>query len=95
MYDNDISQHKVPKHVAIIMDGNGRWARQRGKLRINGHRAGTEAVKKAVKFAVENEIQSLTLYAFSSENWNRPKTEISALTELFTWFLDHEIKNLN
>ncbi|MGP1931511.1 MAG: polyprenyl diphosphate synthase, partial [Arsenophonus sp. ET-DL12-MAG3] len=95
MYDNDISQHKVPKHVAIIMDGNGRWARQRGKLRINGHRAGTEALKKAVKFAVENEIQSLTLYAFSSENWNRPKTEISALTELFTWFLDHEIKNLN
>ncbi|MFP3036539.1 MAG: polyprenyl diphosphate synthase [Arsenophonus sp.] len=95
MYDNDISQHKVPKHVAIIMDGNGRWAKQRGKLRINGHRAGTEALKKAVKFAVENEIQSLTLYAFSSENWNRPKTEISALTELFTWFLDHEIKNLN
>uniref|UniRef100_A0A3B0MAW9 Ditrans,polycis-undecaprenyl-diphosphate synthase ((2E,6E)-farnesyl-diphosphate specific) n=1 Tax=Arsenophonus endosymbiont of Trialeurodes vaporariorum TaxID=235567 RepID=A0A3B0MAW9_9GAMM len=95
MYDNDSSQQRIPRHVAIIMDGNGRWAKQHGKLRIKGHRAGTEAVQKAVKFAVENEIQSLTLYAFSSENWNRPETEVSALMELFTWFLDDAVKNLN
>ncbi|MFV9997677.1 MAG: polyprenyl diphosphate synthase [Arsenophonus endosymbiont of Dermacentor nuttalli] len=94
MYD-DSSQHRLPKHVAIIMDGNGRWAKEHGKLRIKGHRAGTVAVQKAVKFAVENHIQSLTLYAFSSENWNRPETEVSALMELFTWFLGDEVKNLN
>ncbi|MFP3013421.1 MAG: isoprenyl transferase [Arsenophonus sp. NC-QC1-MAG3] len=95
MYDNHSLQQRIPKHVAIIMDGNGRWAKQHGKLRINGHRAGTEAVQKVVKFAVKNEIQSLTLYAFSSENWSRPETEVTALMELFTWFLDDEVKNLN
>ncbi|MGP1958460.1 MAG: polyprenyl diphosphate synthase [Arsenophonus sp. NC-CH8-MAG3] len=95
IYDNDSLQKRIPKHVAIIMDGNGRWAKQHGKLRINGHRAGTEAVQKVVKFAIKNEIQSLTLYAFSSENWSRPETEVSALMELFTWFLDDEVKNLN
>lgn len=95
MYDNDSTQQRIPRHVAIIMDGNGRWAKLHGKLRIKGHRAGTEAVQKAVKFAIENEIQSLTLYAFSSENWSRPETEVSALMELFTWFLDDEVKNLN
>ncbi|MGP1953729.1 MAG: polyprenyl diphosphate synthase, partial [Arsenophonus sp. NC-QC1-MAG3] len=86
MYDNHSLQQRIPKHVAIIMDGNGRWAKQHGKLRINGHRAGTEAVQKVVKFAIKNEIQSLTLYAFSSENWSRPETEVTALMELFTWF---------
>ncbi|MGP1931347.1 MAG: isoprenyl transferase [Arsenophonus sp. ET-YP4-MAG3] len=95
MYDDNKSQHQIPRHVAIIMDGNGRWAKQRGKLRIKGHRAGTEAVQKTVKFAIENEIQSLTLYAFSNENWSRPETEVTALMELFTWFLDNEVKNLN
>ncbi|WP_256388163.1 polyprenyl diphosphate synthase [Arsenophonus endosymbiont of Aleurodicus dispersus] len=89
------TRQQIPRHVAIIMDGNGRWAKQHGKLKIKGHRAGTEAVQNAVKFAVENKIQSLTLYAFSSENWNRPKTEVSALMELFTWFLDNEVKKLN
>ncbi|MGP1939211.1 MAG: isoprenyl transferase [Arsenophonus sp. ET-DL9-MAG3] len=95
IYDNNKLEHRIPRHVAIIMDGNGRWAKQRGKLRIKGHRAGTEAVQKTVKFAIENEIQSLTLYAFSSENWSRPETEVTALMELFTWFLDDEVKNLN
>lgn len=92
---NNSSRQRIPKHVAIIMDGNGRWAKLHGKLRIKGHQAGTEAVQKAVKFAVENEIESLTLYAFSSENWRRPDTEVSALMELFTWFLEDEVKNLN
>lgn len=95
MYDNNSLQQRIPRHVAIIMDGNGRWAKKHGKLRIKGHRAGTIAVQKVVKFAVENEIQSLTLYAFSSENWSRPETEVSALMELFAWFLDDEVKNLN
>ncbi len=95
IYDNNSSQYRMPKHVAIIMDGNGRWAKKHGKLRIKGHLAGTEAVQKSVKFAIENEIQSLTLYAFSSENWSRPKTEVSALMKLFTLFLNDEVKNLN
>ena len=73
----------VPKHVAIIMDGNGRWAKQRGKARTSGHKAGAEAVRRAVAFARRNGIESLTLFAFSSENWNRPATEVSLLMELF------------
>ncbi|MFP3014126.1 MAG: polyprenyl diphosphate synthase [Arsenophonus sp.] len=94
MYDNSL-RHQIPKHVAIIMDGNGRWAKKHGKSRIKGYQAGTIAVQKSVKFSVENKIQSLTLYAFSSENWSRPETEVSALMELFTWFLNDEVKNLN
>ncbi|WMY97122.1 MAG: polyprenyl diphosphate synthase [Arsenophonus sp.] len=94
MYENNL-YYRIPKHVAIIMDGNGRWAKKHGKLRIKGHIAGTEAVKKAIKFAIKNQIQSLTLYAFSSENWNRPETEVSALMELFTLYLGNGIQNLN
>ncbi|WMY94777.1 MAG: polyprenyl diphosphate synthase [Arsenophonus sp.] len=94
VYENDL-YYRIPKHVAIIMDGNGRWAKKHGKLRFKGHIAGTEAAKKAIKFALENKIQSLTLYAFSSENWNRPKTEVSALMELFTRYLGNAIQNLN
>ncbi|MDT9587559.1 MAG: polyprenyl diphosphate synthase [Candidatus Arsenophonus melophagi] len=94
MYDNSL-QKRIPNHVAIIMDGNGRWAKLHGKLRMKGHQAGTEAVKKVVKFAVKNDIQFLTLYAFSSENWSRPEIEVSALMELFALFLDDEVKNLN
>ncbi|WP_348666583.1 polyprenyl diphosphate synthase [Arsenophonus symbiont of Ornithomya chloropus] len=94
VYENNL-YYRTPKHVAIIMDGNGRWAKKHGKLRIKGHIAGTEAVKKAIKFALENQIQSLTLYAFSSENWNRPENEVSALMELFTRYLGNAIQNLN
>ncbi|AMA64618.1 Ditrans,polycis-undecaprenyl-diphosphate synthase ((2E,6E)-farnesyl-diphosphate specific) [Candidatus Arsenophonus lipoptenae] len=94
MYDNS-SQHRIPKHVAIIMDGNGRWAKKHGKLRIKGHLAGTEAVQKAVQFAIKNEIQSLTLYAFSSENWSRTDNEVSNLMEIFALFLNDEVENLN
>nr|BET44441.1 MAG: (2E,6E)-farnesyl-diphosphate-specific ditrans,polycis-undecaprenyl-diphosphate synthase [Candidatus Aschnera chinzeii] len=95
MFNDNKLQDKIPNHVAIIMDGNGRWAKQHGKLRIKGHQAGTLAVQKAVKFAIDNYIPSLTLYAFSSENWSRPQTEVSGLMDLFSWFLDDEIKNLN
>ncbi|MDX7998751.1 (2E,6E)-farnesyl-diphosphate-specific ditrans,polycis-undecaprenyl-diphosphate synthase [Xenorhabdus sp. Reich] len=85
----------LPRHVAIIMDGNGRWAKKRGKLRISGHRAGIKAVRSAVSFSVKHEIESLTLYAFSSENWNRPQQEVSSLMELFVFALDNEVKSLH
>nr|WP_208605037.1 (2E,6E)-farnesyl-diphosphate-specific ditrans,polycis-undecaprenyl-diphosphate synthase [Xenorhabdus eapokensis] len=85
----------LPRHVAIIMDGNGRWAKKRGKLRVFGHRAGIKAVRSAVSFSVKHNINSLTLYAFSSENWNRPQQEVSSLMELFVFALDNEVKNLH
>ena len=73
------------RHVAIIMDGNGRWAKKQGKIRAFGHKAGAKSVRRAVSFAANNGIEALTLYAFSSENWNRPAQEVSALMELFVW----------
>lgn len=84
-----------PRHVAIIMDGNGRWAKNQGKLRITGHRAGVKSVRRAVSFAVNRNLDALTLYAFSSENWNRPPQEVLALMELFVWALDSEVKSLH
>ncbi|MCX8957759.1 (2E,6E)-farnesyl-diphosphate-specific ditrans,polycis-undecaprenyl-diphosphate synthase [Erwinia psidii] len=84
-----------PRHVAIIMDGNGRWAKNRGKLRILGHKAGVKSVRRAVSFAVSNKLKALTLYAFSSENWNRPPQEVMALMQLFVWALDSEVKSLH
>ncbi|WP_230332971.1 polyprenyl diphosphate synthase [Xenorhabdus nematophila] len=77
------------------MDGNGRWAKKRGKLRVFGHRAGIKAVRNTVSFSVKHNIESLTLYAFSSENWNRPQQEVSSLMELFVFALDNEVKNLH
>ncbi|KQN58209.1 (2E,6E)-farnesyl-diphosphate-specific ditrans,polycis-undecaprenyl-diphosphate synthase [Erwinia sp. E602] len=84
-----------PRHVAIIMDGNGRWAKNQGKLRISGHKAGVKSVRRAVSFAVSHKLDALTLYAFSSENWNRPQQEVLALMELFVWALDSEVKSLH
>ena len=81
------SHSDIPRHVAIIMDGNGRWARDRGLPRREGHRAGAESVREAVETCKEIGIQFLTLYAFSSENWSRPKAEIKALMELLEHFL--------
>lgn len=73
----------VPKHVAIIMDGNGRWAKQRGKERYEGHLAGVESVRSVVRGAVRNGVKWLTLYAFSTENWGRPTAEVEAIMQLF------------
>lgn len=87
--------HNMPKHVAIIMDGNGRWAKQHGKLRIFGHQNGVQAVRNAVNFAAKHSIEVLTLYAFSSENWSRPEAEVSALMTLFMKALDSEVKKLH
>ncbi|OCG07464.1 di-trans,poly-cis-decaprenylcistransferase [Gilliamella sp. wkB178] len=85
----------VPSHVAIIMDGNGRWAQQRNQLRAVGHRAGLKAVRKIVTYAASMGVKVLTLYAFSSENWKRPSTEVSALISLFIYALNREMKSLN
>ena len=93
--NTDDQQGNGPRHVAIIMDGNGRWAKNQGKLRISGHRAGVKSVRRAVSFAVSNNLEALTLYAFSSENWSRPAQEVTALMELFVWALDSEVKSLH
>ncbi|HAK36369.1 MAG TPA: (2E,6E)-farnesyl- diphosphate-specific ditrans,polycis-undecaprenyl-diphosphate synthase [Pantoea sp.] len=91
----DDQQGTGPRHVAIIMDGNGRWAKNQGKLRISGHKAGVKAVRRSVSFAVSNNLEALTLYACSSENWSRPASEVTALMELFVWALDSEVKSLH
>ena len=84
-----------PQHVAIIMDGNGRWAQQKGKIRTFGHKAGVESVRAVVRFARRTGIKSLTLFAFSSENWKRPEEEVSVLMELFNLVLNSEAKRLH
>lgn len=76
-------EHKIPTHVAIIMDGNGRWAQQRGKERTEGHIAGVESVRRALKAAVSEGVKYLTLYTFSTENWGRPQEEVDGIMELF------------
>jgi undecaprenyl diphosphate synthase len=85
----------VPRHVAIIMDGNGRWAKQRGLPRIAGHKAGAEAVRRAMQAAVDHGVEVLTLYAFSSENWRRSAEEISDLTGLMRFYLERELATLH
>ncbi|HEY7958824.1 MAG TPA: polyprenyl diphosphate synthase [Sphingomicrobium sp.] len=85
---------RVPRHVAIIMDGNGRWAKQRGLPRGAGHRAGAEAVRRALQAAADNGVEVLTIYAFSSENWRRSDEEISDLTALMRFYLERELKTL-
>jgi len=84
----------VPRHVAIIMDGNGRWAAAKGLPRVAGHRAGVQAVRRAIETAAELGVQWLTLYAFSSENWRRPLSEVMDLTGLLRHFLKSEIAEL-
>ncbi|MEO8673075.1 MAG: polyprenyl diphosphate synthase [Tahibacter sp.] len=86
---------RQPRHVAIVMDGNGRWAQQRHRPRTFGHHAGQKAVRGAIEFCVRRGILALTLFAFSSENWQRPPTEVSALMELFLKALDREVNELH
>ncbi len=85
----------LPRHIAIVMDGNGRWARARGKPRTFGHRAGADAVRRTVDACRRWDIGYLTLYAFSTENWERPKTEVTALMTLLGRYLKAEEKNLH
>jgi undecaprenyl diphosphate synthase len=89
-----ISKDRPPKHVAIIMDGNGRWAKERGLARIEGHRRGAEAIKRTLKAAQASGVEIITLYAFSVENWNRPKAEVNALMSLLDRFLTDQLPEL-
>ena len=87
----NIDKDRIPKHVAVIMDGNGRWAKKNGFLRALGHKKGVNSVRTVVEASVELGISVLTLYAFSTENWNRPKAEINALMELLVSSLNKEV----
>ena len=89
-----IDKDRLPQHVAIIMDGNGRWAKEKGKLRVFGHKNGVISVRDTVEGAVELGVKYLTLYAFSTENWNRPKLEVMALMELLVATINKETKTL-
>jgi undecaprenyl diphosphate synthase len=88
-------QPRRPRHIAIIMDGNGRWARQRGLPRLAGHRAGVENIRRILPEAVRQAIPYLTLYAFSTENWSRPRAEVEGLMRLLSEFIDREIGQLH
>ncbi|OOE34491.1 di-trans,poly-cis-decaprenylcistransferase [Salinivibrio kushneri] len=93
--DAQLESAALPQHIAVIMDGNGRWAKARGKARVFGHKAGVKAVRKTVKAASELGVKALTLFAFSSENWRRPEDEVSVLMELFINVLSREVKRLD
>ncbi len=90
----DIDKNSVPNHVAVIMDGNGRWAKQKGKNRLFGHHNGVKAVRETIEAAAEIGVKHVTLYAFSTENWTRPKDEINGLMELLVFTINKEIKTL-
>jgi len=87
--------NRLPRHIVIIMDGNGRWAKNRRLPRIAGHKAGVNALREIVKFSAKKGIEALTVYAFSSENWNRPGSEVSRLMKLFMTALQQEVDELN
>lgn len=91
---NKINLKQLPRHLAIIMDGNGRWAKERGKMRVFGHQHGVEAVRDTVEGAAELGIEYLTLYAFSTENWTRPKMEIDSIMNLLIHTISRELKTL-
>lgn len=91
----DADASDLPRHIAIVMDGNGRWAQRRGRPRTFGHRAGAKTVRLCVRLCLERHIPALTLFAFSSENWKRPREEIGALMSLFMRSLDREVDELH
>lgn len=93
-FRNRLNKNNIPQHVAIIMDGNGRWAEKHGKARIFGHESGVESVRSVVEGAGEVGIKHLTLYAFSTENWDRPKNEVDALMELLVHAIEMETESL-
>lgn len=95
IFNINIPREKLPRHVAIIMDGNGRWAEHRNLPRFAGHRAGVETVRSIVQMSGELGIEALTLFAFSSENWRRPKKEVGLLMDLFLTALEREVKKLH
>ncbi|MFN2463365.1 MAG: polyprenyl diphosphate synthase, partial [Candidatus Dormibacteria bacterium] len=90
-----MTQLQVPRHIAIIMDGNGRWARGRHRPRLEGHRAGLNAIRRVMTACDDLGVEILSLYAFSTENWTRPRTEVTGLMRLFSQTLDREIAELH
>jgi len=92
-YKDQLNLLKLPRHIAIIMDGNGRWAKEKGKLRVFGHHSGVLSVRDVVEGACDLDLKYLTLYTFSSENWNRPKLEVMAIMELMVNTIHKEIDN--
>ena len=94
-HTDDKTELRIPNHVAIIMDGNGRWAQSRGLPRSAGHKEGTENLRRILKEAVRTGIKVMTIYAFSTENWNRPSTEVMTLMRLLEFFIDRELNELN
>lgn len=91
---SSLDRNKIPRHIAVIMDGNGRWARHRSLPRVFGHRAGITSVREIVRACGELGVEVLTLYAFSSENWSRPTTEVKALMKLLEEYLERELPEL-
>lgn len=91
----DLTPYKVPEHIAIIMDGNGRWAKKRGLPRVAGHRAGAENLRRIINACVEFGVKILTIYAFSTENWGRPESEVKGLMKIFARVLDQELDDLH
>src|SRR6476620_3958337 len=90
-----INRSALPAHIAVIMDGNGRWARKRGLPRVAGHRAGINAVREVIEGSAELGIKVLTLYAFSIENWKRPRSEVATLMQLLKEYLNRELDNIH
>ncbi|MDD2799989.1 MAG: polyprenyl diphosphate synthase, partial [Methylococcales bacterium] len=93
--DSLITENNMPRHIAIIMDGNGRWAQKRLMPRAFGHQAGVKTVRRVVEYCANQDVEVLTLFAFSSENWRRPKEEVSLLMSLFMATLQREIDKLD
>lgn len=93
-FKEQIDKTKLPQHIAVIMDGNGRWAKKKGRLRTFGHQGGVKAVRETTEAAAEIGVKYLTLYAFSTENWNRPKKEVNALMTLLVKTINRETKTL-
>jgi len=94
-FKDQLDTANIPRHVAIIMDGNGRWAKEKGQMRLFGHATGVESVREALTAASELKIEYLTLYAFSTENWNRPKEEVDGLMNLLVSTISKEIGSLH
>ena len=94
-FKSQIEKSKLPRHIAVIMDGNGRWAKQHGRPRVFGHRNGVKAVRETTEAAAELGVEYLTLYAFSTENWKRPQIEVNALMTLLVETLNSELNTLN
>ena len=93
--DRQLDLKNIPRHVAIIMDGNGRWAKERGQIRLQGHLAGMEALREIVRHSQRLGVEYLTVYAFSTENWKRPADEVSGIFKLVVKYVNSELKELN